>query len=73
MEVVPLLEEQEISVSHCCCSATRNDPVLTEVHRDFSFAYVRRGSFGCRTRGKIYELVPGSLFVGSRGRVHLHA
>jgi AraC-like DNA-binding protein len=38
-----------------------------EVHGGFSVSYVRRGSFGCRTRGRTFELVAGSVLVGHPG------
>ena len=28
---------------------------------------MRRGSFGCRTRGRMFELVAGSLLIGHPG------
>jgi AraC family transcriptional regulator len=46
------------------CDAGPHDAPYTEVHRRFSIAYVRRGSFGYRYRGETHELVAGSLLVG---------
>ena len=49
------------------CDAGPHDAPYTEVHRRFSIAYVRRGSFGYRYRGETHELVAGSLLVGHIG------
>jgi AraC-like DNA-binding protein len=38
------------------------------MHVRHSISYVRRGSFGCRTGGRAYELVAGALFVGRPGQ-----
>jgi len=40
---------------------------FAERHSSFSVAYVRRGSFGCRSRGRHFELVAGSVLVGYPG------
>lgn len=56
-----------ISVVSYCCSAGPADTPFVEVHGDFSVCYVRRGSFGYRTRGRSFELVAGSVLVGSPG------
>jgi AraC family transcriptional regulator len=37
------------------------------LHSTFSLSYVRKGSFGCRTRGETFELVAGSVMVGRPG------
>ena len=37
------------------------------MHKDYSISYVRRGSFGCRCRGRSYELVAGSVLIGRPG------
>src|SRR5262249_35788412 len=40
---------------------------FVEVHDGFSVSYVRRGTFGYRTRGESFELVAGSILVGHPG------
>ena len=37
------------------------------MHRSYSVSYVRKGSFGYRTRGHTFELVAGSVLVGNAG------
>jgi len=49
------------------CSAGPADAPFVELHRTFSLSYVRKGSFGCRTRGESFELVAGSVMVGRPG------
>ena len=49
------------------CAAGPADIPFTEVFADFSLSYVARGSFGCRTRGRHFELVAGSFLVGRSG------
>lgn len=43
------------------------DRPFVECHRAHPVSYVRRGSFGYRTRGKDFELVSGSILVGHAG------
>jgi AraC family transcriptional regulator len=49
------------------CSAGPDAIPFTEVHRGYSVAYVRKGSFGYHVRGESHELVAGSVLVGSPG------
>ncbi|HEX4388666.1 MAG TPA: AraC family transcriptional regulator [Steroidobacteraceae bacterium] len=49
------------------CSAGPADTPFVEVHAAFSISYVRRGSFGCTTRGLSFELVPGAFLLGRPG------
>jgi AraC-like DNA-binding protein len=49
------------------CSAGPADTPFVEVHASFSLSYVRRGSFGCTTRGRSYELIPGAFLLGRPG------
>ena len=58
---------ESIRVVDYRCTASRHDRPFAEVHDSYTIAYVRRGSFGCRTRGKQLDLVRGSLLVGSPG------
>jgi AraC-like DNA-binding protein len=57
----------DISVVDYRCTLGPADPPFPEMHRCFSLAYVRRGSFGCRTQGGDYELVAGAILVGHPG------
>jgi len=49
------------------CDAGPGDRPFAECHDDYTVAFVRRGSFGYRSRGGSFEMVAGSLLVGHRG------
>jgi AraC-like DNA-binding protein len=67
MKVTPLLQRQSISVSDFRCSAGPGDTPFVERHHCHSISFVRKGSFGCRSRGRLFELVAGSILVGHPG------
>ena len=62
-----LFETSSLSVIDYRCTAVPTDKPFVEHHSWFSLAYVRKGSFGCCTQGRSFDLVPGSLFVGFPG------
>jgi AraC-like DNA-binding protein len=62
-----LLQQPLISVSDFRCSAGPGDKPFTEQYRCHSVSYVRKGSFGCQTRGRSFELLAGSILVGYPG------
>ena len=49
------------------CRATLGEKPFVERHQSHTVAYVKKGSFGYRARGRSYELVPGSILVGNPG------
>jgi AraC-like DNA-binding protein len=67
MPATTLLRSGSLLVDDYRCSAGPGDVPFPEEHRDFSLSYVRRGSFGLRTRGRRFELVAGSVLVGHPG------
>src|SRR6202166_2496782 len=69
MTATTLLQQKSISVSDFRCSAGPEDTPFVERHRYrcHSVSYVRKGSFGCRTRGRSFDLVAGSILVGHPG------
>src|ERR1700675_3829495 len=67
MTTTTLLQRQSISVSDFRCSAEPDDTPFVERYRCPSVSYVRKGSVGCRTRGRTFELVAGSILVGFPG------
>jgi AraC-like DNA-binding protein len=67
MKRTALLQRPLISVSDFRCSAGPDDKPFVEQYRCHSVSYVRKGGFGCRTRGRIFELVAGSVLVGFPG------
>ena len=62
-----ILRSGSVSVIDYRCSAGPADAPFVERHEDFSISYVRKGTFGCRTRGESHELVAGSLMIGHPG------
>ncbi len=67
MTATTLLQRPSICVSDFRCSAGPDDRPFAEQHRCHSVSYVRKGSFGCQTRGRFSELVAGSVLVGYPG------
>lgn len=67
MLAVTLLKDDSLRVLDYRCSAGPNDTPYVEEFASFSLSYVRCGSFGCRTGGRAFELVGGSLLVGRAG------
>jgi AraC-like DNA-binding protein len=67
MTATTLLQRPSISVSDFRCDAAPGDAPFTERHRCHSISYVRKGSFGCHSRGRFSELVAGSVLVGHPG------
>src|SRR3984893_9676314 len=62
-----LLQRGSICVSDFRCSAGPDDTPFVEQFGCHSVSYVRKGSFGCRSRGRFFELVAGSILVGHPG------
>ncbi len=67
MLVITELKTEPIRVSSYRCDAGPGAQPFTEMHEGHSVSYVRKGSFGYRTRGSDYELVAGSVLVGCPG------
>jgi AraC-like DNA-binding protein len=61
------LQSGSIGVTDYRCAAGPADAPFAELHAGFSVSYVRRGSFGYRSRGASFELVAGSLLIGHPG------
>ncbi len=62
-----LLEHRSISVTEFRCSAVPGDKPFVEQFPGYSVSYVRKGSFGCKCRGRAFELITGSVLVGFPG------
>jgi AraC family transcriptional regulator len=67
MPAATLLKEGPLRVFDYRCSAGPDDRPFTEQHGSYSISYVRRGSFGYRTRGRSFELVAGAFLLGRPG------
>jgi AraC family transcriptional regulator len=66
-----ILENESLTVVDYRCARGPGDAPFVEQHAGFSVSYVRAGSFGCRARGRSFELVAGSLLVGHPGDEYL--
>src|SRR6266851_275673 len=62
-----LLQRGSICVCDFRCSAGPDDTPFVEQFGSHSISYVRKGSFGCHSRGRFFELVAGSILVGHPG------
>jgi len=71
MPVGTVLNSGALRVLDYRCSAGPHDRPFIEQHRSFSISYVRRGSFGCVTGGRSFELVAGSFLLGRPGDEYL--
>ena len=70
MPATKRLQSGALSVDDYRCTSPA-EPPFVEVFADFSLSYVRSGTFGCRTRGRSLELVPGSLLIGHPGEEYV--
>jgi AraC-like DNA-binding protein len=71
MRSTTLVRDASLRVVDRRCSASTADVPFVETHADFSLSYVRRGTFGYRSRGASFELVAGSILVGYAGDEYL--
>jgi len=60
-----------LSIYDARCDARPGEKPYVEVYRRHSLAFVRRGSFGCRTLGASHELVAGAVLVGRPGQEYM--
>ena len=67
MNRTTLLQRSRISVSDFRCTAGPGAKPFAEQYACHSISYVRKGSFGCHSRGRFHELVAGSILVGHPG------
>jgi AraC family transcriptional regulator len=67
MAATTIFQRGAVSVSDYRCMAGPDDRPFAEQHMLHSISYVRRGSFGCCTRGQDHELVAGALLIGHPG------
>jgi len=61
------LKKGPVSIIDYRCTAGPAAKPFAEVHQSWSVSYVRKGSFGYRTHGQVFELVAGSVLVGKPG------
>ena len=62
-----LKSSESVRVIDYVCTAGPGTKPYPEQHGVHSLSFVRRGSFGCRSRNRRFELVQGSVLVGYPG------
>lgn len=67
MQVRILLQTEHVTVRDYRCDAGPEAKPFAEQHVGTSVSYVRRGSFGYRYRGRMHDLVAGSVLTGHAG------
>lgn len=73
MRIVSLFESAALAVRDYRCEAGPHDKAVVECFDAHSISYVRQGSFGCRTRGHVHELVAGACLIGRPGHDYVCA
>src|SRR5271169_6648167 len=71
MAATSVFRTESTSVIDYRCEAGPGDAPFIEVHNSFSISYVRSGTFGCRARGRSFDLVAGSILVGHPGEEYI--
>ena len=78
MRTAEVFRNDQLAVVDYTCTAGPGDAPFPEEHQAFSISYVRKGSFGYRSRGRTFDLVAGSVLIGRPGdeyvctHEHLH-
>jgi AraC-like DNA-binding protein len=67
MSSTTLLQRPSVTVSDFRCSAVPGETPYPEQHGCHSISFVRKGSFGYRSRGRSHDLVAGSCLIGTPG------
>lgn len=71
MQARTLFQGSGITVTDYRCTAGPDDAPFVERHASHSISYVRKGSFGCRCRGRSHELVAGAVLIGAPGEEYV--
>jgi AraC-like DNA-binding protein len=71
MAATTLMQRGSLEVTDYRCSRGPHDAPYPEQHEAFLIAYVRKGSFGYRYRGRACELVAGSVLLGRPGEEYM--
>lgn len=67
MLVSAKIRTPKLAVYDYRCTSRPEDAPFKEVHGEYSLSFVRRGSFGYRSRGRHFDLVAGSLLIAYPG------
>jgi AraC family transcriptional regulator len=66
-----LTKTPHLSVTLYRCEAGPGEKPYAEAHDSYSFAFVRKGSFGYINRGRHFDMVPGSFLIGRPGEEYI--
>jgi AraC-like DNA-binding protein len=67
MLATKLTQTPHLSATLYRCEAGPGAKPYPEAHDSYSFAFVRKGSFGYINRGRHFDMVPGSFLIGRPG------
>jgi AraC family transcriptional regulator len=67
MALRTVFHDRSLTVGTWICPYGPHDRPFAEVNAGWRLSYVRKGSFGCRARGRAFEFVAGSIKVGRPG------
>ncbi len=67
MSATRIAQSRDLDILDYRCQVGLGAKPFVEAHGRASISFVRKGSFGYRTRGKHYELVAGSALIGRAG------
>jgi AraC-like DNA-binding protein len=67
VNVISLFRNEHVAVARYLCTARRGERPFPEQHTSYSIAFVSRGSFGYHVCGRPFQLIAGSLLLGSPG------
>ncbi|MBL8834658.1 MAG: helix-turn-helix transcriptional regulator [Alphaproteobacteria bacterium] len=67
MSATTIVQRDALCVTDYRCSAGPGDAPFVECHDGHSMSFVRKGSFGYRSRGRLHDLVAGAYLVGHPG------
>lgn len=66
-----LTQTPNLSATLYRCEAGPEVKPYAEEHASYSFAFVRKGSFGYINRGRHFDMVPGSFLIGRPGEEYV--
>lgn len=71
MRITEIHQGADWAVHEFVCEAKAGDRPYEEMHRTHALCFVKQGSFGCRTLGRMHELVAGSVFIARPGQEYV--
>jgi AraC-like DNA-binding protein len=71
MTMTCLTQSDGLAIYDYRCRIGVGAPPFVERHNRHSISFVRKGSFGYRTRGRDFELVAGSVLIGRAGEEYV--